>query len=516
LTRVVALAVDAADRELVLRWAAEGKLPALQGLIERGRVARLQSDGLHLPESTWPTIVTGCRPHTHGVYSWREVEPGTYQRTRRPARSPRPPFWELLREDPAAPEILLLDVPAAPYDGGDGITAVLGWGQRGAIHRHSMPDGLLDDVEQRHGTYARNLNRDVPGRPLLERAQLRSMERMAARRTEVLRDLMTSQPWDLCVAPYFESHFAGHAFHMYAARDAYLERVPRGPGLGDALLRVYQSVDAGIGELVDAAPPDTHFAIFSGFGLRPNTSGMALLPRVLAKLGYTVPTPVSGHSRRREVMRRIALTAIPRPLARAIRRRTLTPEDLEAHMDRLWLESTDWERSRAWVEAEPGSAGIRLNVAGREPSGIVEPGAEYDALCAEIATELGELTDARTGHPAIEAVWHRDELGTGANTEALPDLIIGFTQSAVLRSVRHPRAGLVKEDRADWKITEHDNEGFLIVAGPEVADGVDAIEGRIEDIAPTIMRLMGSSVPSEVDGRPLTELLRAEARREAA
>ena len=516
MSRVVAIALDAADRELVLRWAGEGKLPAIGGLIERGGVARLGSDGLHLPESTWTTIVTGCRPATHGVYSWREIEPGTYARRRRQPRSPRPPFWERLLDGAAPPggppRVLLLDVPAAPRDRDPNITAVLGWGQRGAIHRVSSRDGLLEEIERRHGRYARNLNRDIPGRPLLERSQLRSMERMAARRTAVLRDLMTEHPWELCIAPYFETHYAGHAFHQYAERDSYIERVPRGIGLGDALLRVYQAVDAGIGELVEAAPPDTTFALFSGLGLRPNTSGMQLLPRLLAKLGYTVPIQVSAESRRRELLRRLALTVVPRPLAQAVRRRTISVEDIERHAEQLWLQSTHWEGSRAWAEAEPGSAVIRLNVAGREPHGIVEPGAEYDSLCAEIAAELGELTDPRTGRPVIEAVRHRDELGHGPHVDALPDLIVTFTQATTVRAARHPRAGVVHEERADWKVTEHNDDGFLIVAGPSIAAGAASSHARLEDLAPTLMHLMGGAVPADVDGRVLDELLRAEAR----
>lgn len=510
--RVLALSFDAADGELLRRWAESGDLPVLGGLMERGGVARLRSDAALTPESTWASIISGCRPPTHGVYDWREMEPGTYVRRRRPSRSFRRPFWELLQDGAAPaegpPRVILLDVPSARRARNDLTTSVLGWGQRGAIRRVSWPEGLLDEVTRRHGGYVHNLNRDVPGRPLLERLQLRSMERMVARRTEILRDLMAEHPWDICLAPYFESHYAGHAFHMYAARDDYIERVPRGAGLRDALLRVYQAVDASVGELIEAAPAYTHVAAFSGFGLRPNTSGTDVLPGLLEKLGYTAPGRASGRSRRRELIRRAGLAVVPRPLARAVRRRTVTPEEVDRHLEQLWTEGIDWSRTRAWAETEPGSAYIWLNVAGRQPQGIVAPGQEYDDLCAEIVAELKQLTDARTGVPAVEEVIHRDEFGAGPHVDALPDLLVTWTRTAVIRSAHHPRAGLIEEGGLDWKVTEHNDNGLLVLAGPCVAPGTEAADAGVEDIAPTLMHLMGGAVPADGDGRPLTELLK--------
>ena len=61
-----------------------------------------------------------------------------------------------------------------------------------------------------------------------------------------------------------------------------------------------------------------------------------------------------------------------------------------------WLEGVDWERTKAF---SLGLTGLFLNRKGREAKGIVEKGAELDALCAEIK---GKLL-APDGAPVVEA-----------------------------------------------------------------------------------------------------------------
>ena len=509
--RLIAIGMDAAPGTLVRRWAAEGELPVIAELLRTGASAHLRSPAGHLPESVWPTLLTGTGPGTHGFYNWRETRPGSYVRARHPARSYRQPFWQPLR-DGAAPEagpprVLALDVPAAPLLAEDGSTMVLGWGQRGAPHHVSWPPGLLERVTERHGPYERGINREAHGRPRIERRQLRALERMATTRVQLLRELMQESAWDLCVVAFPEAHDGGHSFHVYAVPEEYPGDAPRSRRLGDALLRVYRAVDSGIGELIAAAPPGTDVAVFSGMGMRPNTNGMGLLPRAMAAFGYQVPNAPSGASRRVELARRIALGVVPRPLARWVRRRFLPADAPDLHAERLWFESTDWARSRAWAEAEPGSGWIRLNVRGREPAGIVEPGPEYDELCAAIRADLLGLRDPETGRPVIDEVVHRSDVTSGPNVEFLPDLLVKWTRAATVRRAEHPRIGIVEDGGEEWRVSEHDDDGFLVMAGPHVRPNAGDVEAKIDDLAPTLTHLLGGAVPADMDGRVLTELL---------
>lgn len=48
--------------------------------------------------------------------------------------------------------------------------------------------------------------------------------------------------------------------------------------------------------------------------------------------------------------------------------------------------------------------GLRLNLIGREPHGLLRPGAEADAFCEQLKRDLLELRDADTGLPMIRDV----------------------------------------------------------------------------------------------------------------
>jgi predicted AlkP superfamily phosphohydrolase/phosphomutase len=169
-------------------------------------------------------------------------------------------------------------------------------------------------------------------------------------------------------------------------------------------------------------------------------------------------------------------------------------------MARLWVGATDWSRTRAYAEAEPGVGFVHLNVCGRDPKGIVEPGPEYEALCDELESELRSLREVESGEPAVIEVLR-------PGVEALPDLVVRFSQERLLAAVRHPRLGIVREDVADAPYSEHTGEGFLVAAGPGIRPGA-TLEADLESLAPTMLALMGVTVPDDFDGEPLSDLLR--------
>jgi hypothetical protein len=53
----------------------------------------------------------------------------------------------------------------------------------------------------------------------------------------------------------------------------------------------------------------------------------------------------------------------------------------------------------------------------------------------------------------------------------------------------------------------HRREGIVLLHGPPVQVGARLSGTRIEDIAPTVLLLMGQTPPSDMDGRVVTEAL---------
>ena len=69
-------------------------------------------------------------------------------------------------------------------------------------------------------------------------------------------------------------------------------------------------------------------------------------------------------------------------------------------------------------------SGIRLNLVGREPAGIVKPGHEADRLFDDLSRELLAIRELPTGRPVVERVVRTADLYEGPNLDRLPDVLV--------------------------------------------------------------------------------------------
>lgn len=176
-------------------------------------------------------------------------------------------------------------------------------------------------------------------------------------------------------------------------------------------------------------------------------------------------------------------------------------------------EREDWSRTRAYlmdaVETEGGRR-IRLNVRGREPQGVVEPGEEYDRLREEIAAALLALRDT-AGRPLVRHVRWGEELYPGPYAGQGPDLMVFFepggpdTAGVDAPAERAPD-GLVGLRATKGYTGDHHPDGVFIAHGDGIAAG-KTISAKIVDVCPTILHLLGVPIPTDVDGRVLFEML---------
>ncbi len=438
--RVLVVGFDAADGELAMRWLREGRLPTLAALAARGTAVPLRSQGEHMPESSWASLITGASPGEHGIYSWRIVRPGSVEQARMAEGGWMRPFWSVLRDHAAEPKpkVIIFDVP---YSGGlqdDEVVEVGGWGLRVTRQGTSWPRGLFEELSSRHPAHPAWINRDYDRGPVSERRYRRVLRDLTRRRTRLILDLFGRSDWDLAVVNYVEPHFAGHAYHHHIEAAEPARRRARW-GAPTGLFDLYAEADRNLGLLIDAAGPETDVVVVSTIGLRPNETSKDLLGRVLVALGYQVPAPRRSAGRTRARAMALAAKVVPRVLRHRVRKLVPTGAT-EAIADRAWGESIDWSRSRAVSEAEPGSAWLRFNLEGREPEGIVTP-AEREALLAEIVADLGQLTDSGTGERAVVEVIPVADLAPGSRVAQMPDVLVRWAPGKRIRSVHHPRVG---------------------------------------------------------------------------
>ena len=87
--------------------------------------------------------------------------------------------------------------------------------------------------------------------------------------------------------------------------------------------------------------------------------------------------------------------------------------------------NVDWTRTRAYGV---GLNGLYVNLRGREPYGIVDPG-DRAALVAEIAEKITQVIDPATDLPAVGRAYSREEFFRDRGEHEIgPDLVIGFAK----------------------------------------------------------------------------------------
>ena len=159
-------------------------------------------------------------------------------------------------------------------------------------------------------------------------------------------------------------------------------------------------------------------------------------------------------------------------------------------------ESCDWSRTRAFAIPDSFVGMIRVNLAGREPAGIVAPGADYERTLSELEADLLALRDPRTGRPAIEKV-ARMRAADGGPPPRCPDLVAAFeAHEPPLLRLEHPRAVIRQAD--PWWAAENGHSGRGLVVSSDPSGPLARVPVRCVEVAPAIVSLMGSAAGSTV------------------
>ena len=166
--------------------------------------------------------------------------------------------------------------------------------------------------------------------------------------------------------------------------------------------------------------------------------------------------------------------------------------------------NVDWSRTRAYAL---GLGHIYINMKGREGQGIVEPGEEFRELVEAIRTQILEYQDPETNRSVVQNVYLPESIYSGDQIEHAGDLQLSFKsgyrtswQTSLGAVPNHVLVANMKKWSGDHSASDFsDTSGVFICNRPIKEDHPDIL-----DIAPTLYRLFGVEIPSEVDGRPLT------------
>ena len=511
------IGLDGATLDLIGPWAAEGRLPVLAGLLERGAWGRLRSTVPAATFPAWTSLVTGVNPGRHGVLDFTERVPGTY-RVRFVNGSHRrvPALWTRLTA--AGRRVAVLTVPATyppePVNGVmvSGFDSPLATAIDGSfVH----PRALYRDIQRLVGRVPFADFQEVTTGPGWHATALERLQDGVVRRTALAEALLRREAFDALMVVFGESDTVAHHFWRFHDR-----RSPRHApsAFGDAVAGVYEALDRAIGTLVAAAPAGAAVAIVSDHGSGGAGDGVVHLNRRLAECGL-LAFRGRGAGRVGRLARAAALRAVPARLQGAVLRRVPATAGRLEGMHRF--AGIDWPRTAAYSEELDYHPSVWLNLRGRDPEGTVDP-AEYEAMRDRVAAALASWRDP-AGRPVVGRVWRREELYEGPFVARAPDLLLeltladGYTASCLRSDGPGPALRrLAPAEHGGGKGRgmngTHRPDGLFVLAGGGVRPAGELPAAEIVDVLPTLLALAGLPVPDGLDGRPIAAALAVPAR----
>lgn len=489
----------------------ESSLPNIRALRDRGVEAPLESTHPPWTGSAWPSMYTGTDPSYHGVYSF--FSHGGYPDdgslvSRTDVRQPA--LWDYLTSEGARSVVMNVPVthPAEPING----VLIPGYlaGKDEPGHPAGVRDDLSDELDEEYTIYSANELSDDADRKFEGYLELIDKRRRAA------VSLLEREEWELAL---IQVQKTDAVFHNFDAEDRFRA--------------IYEAADRLVGDVLETTGEDVNVILCSDHGIGPVTGYSIHINEILREHDFLVTTDEGDRlSIRDEKASLLAdgddpLGDKPEPDSsgattgrsavlertlhagrRAASRFGLEPADIYTAAERIGLESAlmrflpdtlqtvanediDWLASKAYCP-DGTRMGVRINLAGREPDGVVSP-SEYEAVRSDLIDLLSGL-ETPDGEPAFDFVCRREDLFDGPYIEHAPDIC--FLPAGMNHSVS---GGLYGRTFVSLETYSHKPDGVFVGAGPGLSDhSPDRLS--LTDVAPIAMGLLGRPVPTTMTG----------------
>ncbi len=268
---------------------------------------------------------------------------------------------------------------------------------------------------------------------------------------------------EFAIVNFPELHRGGHwLWHtlepdnpLYASLPDSVRSLPVG------LPELYRETDRQVGMLIDDAGPDTEVFVFALNGMEPGLGIPDLLRPALIEAGFATLErlrPASLPARTLAAVKAHTPGSIKRAYYAAVPNLALRLAEL--------IPAYEWSETRAFAIPSEQHGWIRLNVAGREAAGIVQP-RDYDGTCDEIEAMLRSLVSP-SGEPLV-----KDVVRTGIDN-VLPDLAVYWAPAAHGEVARLGDKELRAKKQVPWLTGQHATDGFCL-APPHSAAGRERV-----------------------------------------
>jgi predicted AlkP superfamily phosphohydrolase/phosphomutase len=464
--------LDSLHSSILLRGIRNGIIPNLGRLMERCGAACVEYE-IPLQVAAWATAHTGVSVAEHGATAYDQRIPGTYRMRIEPRPvKPGSTYWELLGK--SGKRVLVINgVNAIQTPEVNGIQL-----NEWATHvagRRAKATSYPPEV-------AASLDREFPGDPFAEEdcgsEKYVDAERLGnaisanlVKKSKAFAKLIDREDWDHVHIGIDDLHNLGHVLWR-----CFEENDP-----GNAVVRrALSTTDAAVGVLLDHAGPNATAIVLLLGGIGPSNTWSHMVDKIIARFD-------NGEGGRRNlygVLGSVWSAQSPRL------QKTLLP--LKSYLREFYLETKRRRRRAFAMPLNEETGAIRINLRGREPSGLVEPGKEARSLEDDLRGALLELRDVDSNMRLVSEVqFSRDLVPEAAGSLSIPDIFITWNRTKRMNAVHSERLGRIEMSFWPARTGDHHVDGLVLTNRP-IAHGGSGKKGvSVFDLAPTIAALHG-------------------------
>ena len=502
--RTLIIGLDGATFSLIDPWIRAGHLPTFSRLIQMGVHGPLNVWPNLNSAASWSSIVTGYNPGQHGVFNFGPVslqgEEDWHPTTARDRH--KDPFWRLLSAQ--GQEVGIINVPISyPAD------PVKGFMISGKDAPHVQSPGFTHPPDLYHSLCLQGIDYIINIPNLLTEKEEnpdrmpKGLEKMIDGRTRTALCLMKTHPWDVMMIVFAAIDRVQHFYwpHPQASMND--------PGW-EPILKTYQKIDSSVKDMLALTDEQTTVLLVSDHGFGPLLQRKPCLNPFFARMGLLRFR--QGKQQLKGALLKNLLVYSRRFIPQSVKRRLgrIFPQVHQQAVREAQFSGIDWSQTQVFTDLF--GVQVYINLKGRQPEGIVCP-EEYDPLREQIVKLLLNLKDEKTGAPVIKSVHRSNEFYHGPYADRVGDLLIQWDYGSPGDSLYYQtKEGNEIRCRAEdfhlhrgWA-GDHCPEAIFMAMGPHIKRGVTLRNTSLYDITPTVLYLQGHPVPTDMEGKVLTEI----------
>lgn len=511
--KIVVVGLDGATFDLIKPWAEEGHLPTLQRIMRGGAHGSLNSTVPPMTAPAWTSFATGVNPGKHRLYDWIAREPNSYRFTPVTALDGKAPTLYTLLSGYDRRVVALnipMTYPPVPVNG----VMVSGMPTPNTNVKFTYPESAYQDILNAVGEYI--LYPD-PGEAYSDSgidSFLERLYRSADLRMQTFAYLREREKPDFAMMVFNGTDTISHALWKFMDQSHPLHDPSKFVRYGHAIRDYYKHVDGLLACVMNSLDRDTTLVIMSDHGFGPFHKFIHV-NNWLIQQGFM---SIKGDLRSRFKQTTFNMGFAPMNVYNNLMKLGLGKLKREVVRGQgqgllktffLSFSDVDWSRTAAYSLGNVGQ--IYLNVQGREPQGIVKPGAEYERTRLQIMEQLAELRDPDTNERVVESIYRREDIYHGEMLEQAADIVFIPTRLEYF--------GFGEYEFGSHKIIEsmqrgisgtHRMNGIFLAYGDSIKAGVEITDASLIDLAPTILHLMSLPVPESMDGKIIKEAITAD------